>query len=132
MSVLGIDWGERKLGFAISHDPAWAFPLRALRVRGFTDAIEQIQAIVIEEKVDCIALGLPLGMDGKDTLQTSRVREIAADLGGIVNVPVELIDERLTTQTAVRQREDQTAKVPDDLGAAVAILQTYLNLHQPV
>jgi putative Holliday junction resolvase len=130
MKLLGIDWGERRLGFAVSTDGAWAFPLRVMTIRGFSHAVEVIREIVTAEGSERVVLGLPIGMDGKDTPQTSRVREVAADLGNALNVPIDLIDERLTSQTAQREQHESSARsAADDARAAAAILQTYLEQH---
>ena len=127
MNILGIDWGERKLGVAISRDQSWVFPLRAISVQGFAQAVEQIHSIVKEQHVSYIVLGLPLGLDGRDTQQTSRIREVASDLGNVLGVPVDLVDERLTSRAAQKlQHEANKLSSNDDTGAAVAILQTYL------
>ncbi len=131
MSILAIDWGERRLGLAISPDTHWAFPLRAYEVRSFPHAIAVIQEVVAAEHVDRIVLGLPLGLSGKDTAQTSRVREVAADLANVLQLPVALVDERLTSQRAQQELRDAGKRnVPDDVRAAVAILQTHLDLQQ--
>lgn len=128
MSILAIDWGERRLGVAVSPDGRWAFPLRTYDVRSFPHAMEVIQQCVSDERADRLVLGLPLGMDGKDTPQTSRVREVAADVANVTGLPVELVDERLTSQYA--QTELHVAgkrNITDDTRAAVAILQSYLD-----
>lgn len=130
MKILGIDWGERRLGFAVSSDGHWAFPLCVATIRGFAHAVEVIQEVATAEGSERIVLGLPLGLDGKDTPQTSRVREVAADLGGALQLPIDLVDERLTSQTAQREQREASARpAADDARAAAAILQTYLEQH---
>lgn len=126
MKVLGIDWGERRVGLAISPDGQWAFPWKILDVRGFTHAIESLQQVVASENIERIVLGLPVGMDGKDTPQTSRVREVAADLQNIFGIPVELLDERLTSVEATKRRHEALKRGAVDADAAVLILQAYL------
>ncbi|MEK7631978.1 MAG: Holliday junction resolvase RuvX [Patescibacteria group bacterium] len=127
MKVLGIDWGERRVGLAISPDGQWAFPWKILEVRGFTHAIESIQQVVVTEGIERVVLGLPVGMDGKDSPQTSRVREVAADLQDILGVPVDLMDERLTSVEATRRRQEAEKRGAVDADAAVLILQAYLS-----
>jgi len=74
-----------------------------------------------------VVVGLPLGMNDHDTPQTSRVREIIADLRNILPVIVEEVDERMTTQAAQRLQKDASQKRQAlDAQAAVEILQTYL------
>ena len=130
MKILGIDWGERRLGFAVSADGSWAFPLRVVTIRGFAHAVEVIREVASAEGSERIVLGLPIGLDGKDTPQTSRAREVAADLGNALQIPIDLIDERLTSQSAQREQRDSSARpAADDARAAAAILQTYLEQH---
>ncbi len=126
MKMLGIDWGERRVGLAISPDGHWAFPWKILEVRGFAHAIEAIQQVVATEGIEGVVVGLPMGMDGKDSPQTSRVREVVADLQNILPVPVDYIDERLTSVEATRRRQEAEKHGAVDADAAVLILQAYL------
>lgn len=126
MKVLGIDWGERRIGLAISPDGQWAFPWKILDVRGFAHAMQSLQEVVDSEKIERVVLGLPVGMDGKDSPQTSRVREVAADLQNVLGLPVELLDERLTSVEATKRRQDAEKRGAVDADAAVLILQAYL------
>lgn len=130
MKVLGIDWGERRVGLAMSSDGQWAFPWKIVEVRGFAHAMQSLQAIVVSEKIERVVLGLPVGMDGKDTPQTSRVREVAADLQNILGIPVDLLDERLTSVEATKRRQEAAKRGAVDADAAVLILQTYLQQQQ--
>lgn len=130
MKLLGIDWGERRLGFAVSTDGSWAFPLRVVTIRGFAHAVAVIRDVATAEGSERIVLGLPMGLDGRDTPQTSRVREVAADLGSALHLPIDLVDERYTSQAAQRdQRQASARPAADDARAAAAILQTYLEQH---
>lgn len=128
MKILAIDWGEKRLGLAVSQDESWAFPWKVLEVQNFTVAIEELSKIVEAENIERVVIGLPIGLDGKDTKQTSRVREVAADLVHVLNVPVETIDERLTSAAAekLNLESGKSAKQKIDAQAAVQILQTYL------
>lgn len=126
MKLLGIDWGERRIGFAISPDGHWAFPWKVMEVRGFAHALQTIEQVVASEAIEKVVLGLPMSMNGKDSLQTSRVREVAADLRHILTVPVDTIDERLTSTEATRLRQAAEKHGAVDADAAVLILQSYL------
>jgi len=130
MKLLGVDWGERRLGFAVSTDGQWAFPWKVMEVRGFAHAMETIQQVVASEQIEKVVLGLPISLDGKDSPQTSRVREVAADLQNVLSIPVDLVDERLTSKEATRRQQDAGKRPGDvDADAAVLILQTYLGRH---
>ncbi|MFA6588073.1 MAG: Holliday junction resolvase RuvX [Patescibacteria group bacterium] len=128
MKILGIDWGEKRLGLAISQDEAWAFPWKILEIQSFTQGIEMLANIVEEQKIEKVVVGMPIGMDGKDTKQTSRVREVVADLGHVLNMPIEMIDERLTSEAAKKlQFESGKTTKNIDAQAATQILQTFLD-----
>ncbi|MEK7569977.1 MAG: Holliday junction resolvase RuvX [Patescibacteria group bacterium] len=126
MKLLGVDWGERRIGFAVSPDGQWVFPWKVMAVRGFAHALETIQAVVVSERIEKVVLGLPLSLDGKDSAQTSRVREVAADLQHILTVPVDMVDERLTSTEATRLRQEAGKHGAVDADAATLILQSYL------
>ena len=128
MKILGLDWGEKRLGLAISQDNAWAFPWKILEIQSFTQGIEMLAKIVEEEKIESVVVGMPIGLDGKDTKQTSRVREVVADLGHVLDMPIEMIDERLTSEAAKKLHFEsgKTAK-NIDAQAAAQILQTFLD-----
>ncbi|RJO59570.1 Holliday junction resolvase RuvX [Candidatus Parcubacteria bacterium] len=127
MKLLAIDWGEKRLGLAISQDEKWAFPWKVLEITGLTKAIEAISEIIEAEKIETLVIGLPIGLNGKDTEQTSRIREIVADLRNVLEVPVETVDERLTSEAAEKLNlESGKTKGPTDAVAAAQILETFL------
>ena len=130
---LGIDFGEKRVGLAIT-DPTRtiAQPLKTIEYSSLKKLIAEIKDIIAEKKVVRIVLGLPLSMKGSDSAQTRVVRDFAERLRESCNLPVELIDERLTTVQA-HQVIHQMGKKPSrhrhkvDQIAAQYILQTYLD-----
>ncbi len=139
--VLAIDFGERRIGLALS-DPTGtlARPWRVLAVKGtLEDAIDRLGREIDarlgdEEGLDQIVIGLPLRLDGSPSAQTRRVRTVARALAGRVAVPVALQDERLTSREAdsrlaLRERDWRKRKARLDTAAAAVILQDYLDQH---
>jgi putative Holliday junction resolvase len=131
--TLGIDVGERRIGLAIS-DPNGqvAVPLRTLRRTGEDGAVDAIAALVVEESVEAVVVGLPLSMDGSSGPQAESVQEFVRELVPAVNVPVTLWDERLSTVQAEQLlRRDRPGsrkgKAERDSLAAAIILQGYLD-----
>ena len=133
MRVLGIDYGEKRVGFAIS-DPSgtMALTLRTVEVRGEGDALTQAAAICRETEADRIVLGLPLNMNGSRGPMADKVTAFAGRLSKAVAAPVELVDERLSTSAVERALVDadvsraKRKNLRDKLAAQV-ILQSWLD-----
>jgi putative Holliday junction resolvase len=130
MKLLGIDYGQKRIGLALAQG-GMAFPFRTLvkttRDRLFADLLAVIEA----EGVEAVVLGLPLDMEGKETLTTRQVLNFRDSLARRTALPIHLVNEALTSFDA-RERLRQ-AGVPErrqaemlDQMAAVCILETYL------
>ena len=131
--VLGIDYGTKRHGVAIS-DPLGitAQPVGVVETKRGDPGIEEIAAIVTEREVERIVVGLPLHMDGRPGDHHDEVLDFCRKLGERTGLPVETIDERLTTVQAERalaegglSRKKRKARV--DLMAAQLLLQTWLD-----
>jgi putative Holliday junction resolvase len=132
--ALGIDLGSKRIGLAVS-DPGGvlASPLRTLeRTRDVPAVHRQLAAIVAQEEIEVVVVGLPLGLDGSEGAAAAAARAEAAALADVLRVPVVTHDERLTTVTAHQQL--QAAGVDGrrrrhlvDQQAAVVLLQAWLD-----
>lgn len=134
--VLAVDFGERRIGLALSDPTATvAQPLGALeRRRGKRPPTSRIIETLEEHDVDRIVVGLPLSLDATDTEWTLEVRAFATRLAERSGRTVYLLDERLTSvmaERAVRSlglpRRERERKERVDTAAAVIILQTFLD-----
>ncbi len=131
--VLGIDYGEKRLGLALS-DETWtiASPLEVYERRSLEEDLQHLREVIEREKVERVVLGLPLNMDGSYGPKAQEVLQFKEQLEGALRLPVELVDERLTTQEAERVLLEadlsrrRRREVRDRL-AAVLILQNYLD-----
>ena len=138
MRVLGVDFGRKRIGLAISDASATlARPWQAIAA-GLTpkDSAAAVAAILRDaagdDLVHAVVVGLPRRLSGEDTDQTAPTREFAAALGELAGVPVYLQDERLTSieaeaRLAVRERDWRKRKAKIDATAAAIILQDYLD-----
>jgi putative holliday junction resolvase len=101
MRSLGIDFGERRIGLAIS-DPEGrlAVPLTTLERRNDRSAVRAIAEIARREGIGRLVLGEPVGLDGQRGEAAERVRRFGNRLAGITGLPVRLINESLTTVEA--------------------------------
>lgn len=104
MRALGIDFGETRIGLAIS-DPEgrWALPLVTLERGTDRRAAYAIAEIARREEVEVLVLGEPLGLDGEAGEAAHRVRRFAARLRRAARLPVTLLDETLTTVEAAER-----------------------------
>lgn len=134
--VLGIDFGERRIGLALSDPSATiAQPLPTLTRRaGKRPPLAALVEIIQQHAVERVVVGLPLNLSGDETDWTAAVREFAGKLRARAGVPIDFIDERLTSVQAERavrgsglKRSDREQKQRIDAAAAVLILQTYLD-----
>ena len=138
MRFVGIDFGERRIGLAVS-DPTGtlARPLRTIqRDRSDSAAIAALESAIGElhadDPISCIIVGLPTRLDGSESAQTARVRQLAALLGQRVPMPIAMQDERLSSheaeeRLAERERDWRKRKAKLDAAAAAVILQDYLD-----
>lgn len=136
MRALGIDYGLKRIGLAVS-DPTGtiATPLDTLlRRAGKRPPIAQLERLGREMSVEQLVVGLPLGLDGEETEWCAEVRSVGEQLGGRLGVPVSFVDERMTSvraQRAVRSvglpRQERARKERVDAAAAQLILQAWLD-----
>lgn len=130
MKVLGIDYGTKRIGIAIS-DPLGIIA-NGLPTLDAEVALTKIQKIVKDERVAKIVLGYPKKMDGTIGPAAQAVEEFKVKLKETCEIPITLWDERLTTAEATKRlieadvsREKRKQLV--DKTAATLILQGYLD-----
>jgi putative Holliday junction resolvase len=130
--VLAVDWGERRIGLAVS-DPqeVIAGGLETLLVRSEEQAVQGVIRVARELEADCVVVGLPLLMDGGRGTAADTAQRFADLLRERSGLPVETYDERLTSALSARRLHETGvrtghAKERVDQGAAVALLESYL------
>lgn len=132
MVVLGVDPGTRRIGVAISDsEQKFALPLEVVDVSG-TQHIERLVTLANEREVKEIVVGLPIRLDGSEGPAAEQARRLAEDIEERVDVPVVLVDERLTTVQAGKNLStsgvnSRRARGVVDAVAAAVLLQTYLD-----
>ena len=131
--ILGIDYGTRRIGLALSDEQGIiAMPLGVVDAGNVDKAMSVIKTTCVEKDVSKIVLGLPLNMDGSTGFAANNVTDFALALRNVTGIPVETWDERLTTAIVERMllqadtRRDKRKNVRDQLAAQV-ILQSYLD-----
>lgn len=132
--ALGVDPGTKRIGLAVSDlSGTIASPLTVLqRSRSRRHDLTEIARIARDEGADVIVVGLPLNMDGSMSKAAKTATREAERLATLVEVPVEMHDERLTTVSADRSMLDagldskQRRQVVDKVAAAI-MLQSWLD-----
>ncbi len=129
---LAIDHGSKRVGLALS-DPMKiiAKPFKTITYTDSADLIDSLRTIIESESVERIVLGLPRGMKGQNTAQTEVVMTFADQLKSGLDIPIELIDERLSSVSAEKALIQQDVKTGHNKGridetAAAIFLQQYL------
>ena len=129
--VLGVDWGERRIGLAIS-DPRGrlASPAGFLTRRvGKRPPIAKVIERARELGATAFVLGLPLDGNGDDTPRATEVRMVAGEITRRTGMRVDLVDERFTTAAARRAIRELGGKPEDRPGDVDALAATVLLQH---
>ena len=127
MKILGIDYGTRTLGLS-GWDSSLTFPLPKppLRVQNDREALARIKALLREDPVDRIVLGLPQTPDPEKSWIVKRIRAFGRALEEATGVPVDFVSEDFSTrEAAAASPRNETDDTVDSL-AATRILETYL------
>jgi putative holliday junction resolvase len=134
---MAIDWGERRIGLAIS-DPTGtiASPAGVIeRRRGKRAPIAELVRRAAALEALGVVMGLPLDGEGDDTPRSLECRRVAAELARRTSLPVALLDERFTTAVALRAVRDMGGSTRDRKGdvdalAATVLLQQALRMQE--
>ncbi len=133
MRLLGLDIGESRIGIAVTDELGMtAQPLET--IRNDEHASGRISRIAADRETELLVVGMPLLLDGREGSQARLVREFAGPLAESIGLPLEFVDERLTTRQAEavlaggRARRSGRKEASDRLAAAL-ILRAYLDSH---
>ena len=129
--ALGIDHGEARIGLAITDAVGiLAHPLETIQVKT-SDPIARIKEIVAQRGIQQLVIGLPLRMDGTEGTAADKIRKFAGLLTNEIDLPLDFMDERLTTVAAAEKlhqagKNAKKQKSIIDQAAAVEILNLWL------
>jgi len=135
---LGIDYGAKRVGLSHGDELGFAFPLPAATAAEAEERFAQIGREIARLKVTQLVLGYPLSLEGEKTKRCLEVDAFAGELTRRFGLPIELVDEGLTSQAAdalsgqrkprsSKERQDQTRSGERDSRAAAVLLQDFLN-----
>lgn len=134
-TLLGFDYGTRRIGVAVGQEVTRSVtPLTTLQSKAGKPDWQAITRLIDEWQPDRLVVGLPLHLDGSEQELTQRARRFGNQLKGRYNLPVEMVDERLTSYEAeqlLEQRSHDGAGRTDpesvDQVAAQLILQSWFD-----
>jgi putative holliday junction resolvase len=133
ISALGLDVGHKRIGIAGCDGTGLiATGITTVERRSFEQDVQQIQNIVNERRVQVLVIGLPYSMDGSLGFQARHVQKFSTRLAKALQLPVEYVDERLTSFQAeqmliAENRSPSRHKALIDRKAASIILQQWLD-----
>lgn len=133
ISALGLDVGRKRIGVAGCDGTGLiATGLTTIERKSFQQDVEQLQQIVAERQVQVLVVGLPYTLGGEIGFQAKQVQKFASRLAKALELPIEYVDERLTSFQAeqLMQAENQAPsrhKALIDRKAAAIILQQWLD-----
>jgi len=114
-SILAIDYGRARIGLAIAGlDAQLPRPLLTLERVNRNEDMRRLRELAREHSVRQIVVGLPLRLDGTHGEMAEEATRFAARLSKQLGVPVDMIDERLTSWEAERLLEEQSGRVLHD------------------
>ena len=134
---MAIDWGERRIGLAISDpagiiaSPAGVIVRRAGKRPPVAELVRRSEAL----EARGLVMGLPLDGEGNETPRSMECRRVAAELARRTSLPVALVDERYTTSAALRGVRESGSTTRDRKGevdalAAAVLLQQAMRISE--
>ena len=119
---LGIDWGEKRIGLALGdRETKVATPHKTV------SSVDEVIKIVKEEKIDIVVVGKPLKMSDVRCRMSDEFLDFLDLLKKKLDIPVETVDERLSSKAADALPGNKKEKAGRDEVAAMLILQNYLD-----
>ncbi|MGM0607002.1 MAG: Holliday junction resolvase RuvX [Candidatus Muiribacteriota bacterium] len=129
MKILAIDYGDARLGLAVSDvTETIASPLSVIKNENTN---QKIQKIVEDNKIEKIVVGIPSDSEGQDTIQSKKIKKFYKKLKKNLNIEIHLFDENYTTRDAydilkkMGYSMKKSKKKVDEVAASL-ILEEYL------
>jgi len=136
MRALGIDFGLKRVGLSVSdRTGTLVSPYKTIERSTRDKLFDELTEIIQKEAVEVIIVGLPISLDGEDTLTTRQARNFAESLGRRTDIPIHMMDERLTSAQAEEELNaanvrGKKRKMALDSQAAVVILRSWFESKQ--
>lgn len=138
VAALGLDVGKRRMGVAGCDGTGLiATGLTTIHRTSWAEDVRQLKDIIEQREVEILVIGLPYKLDGTLGTQAKQVQKFASKISRSLQIPVEYVDERLTSVEAESQLKAQKKfssrnKGAIDRRAAAIILQQWLDMRRSV
>ncbi len=133
MNVLSLDIGSVRVGVAWgSTETKLAFPLSILDLSDFLNNSKKVRCIIEEFDPGLLVIGNPVSLNGEENSQSLKVKDLGSKIAKVLSLPVEFVDERLTSKQAKKilknkgLNQKQMRGKLDDIAASL-ILQTWFD-----
>jgi len=129
MKLIGVDYGRRRIGLAVTDETRTLVRgLATIDRKKYPDCRAAVNAVIVAEKADAIVFGLPLDADDGETTMSAEVRKFAE---GFSALPVHFVDESLTSIKAAElirfhKKKVRRDKATTDRVAACLILEEFI------
>ncbi len=136
MRYLCLDLGRKRIGVAVSDETGLiATPVGTIQVSSREQVFKEILRHLEYQEAGRLIVGLPLQLNGQEGIESGRARAFAADLSRLTDIPIDFMDERLSSVEADRKMQDagikpQKRREKIDSHAAAIILQSYLEVER--
>jgi len=133
IAALGLDLGKKRIGVAGCDGLGMmATGLTTIKRTSFPTDIAALQKLVKEREVEILVVGLPYHLDGTLSAGAEQIQKLAKKIGKALRLPIEYVNESLTSYEAEEMMRSQGIRVIDhqemiDRKAAAIILQQWLN-----
>lgn len=132
--ILGIDWGEKKIGISVSDPLGISANGVGVFYGNFEEKMKVVEDLIKKYDVEIIVLGLPISLSGELGREGEKILKVKEEIKKRFNINVELIDERFTTKISKdilsfdrkKGEKIKKRKLQDDLSSAILILNSYL------
>ena len=125
MNILGVDFGTKNIGLAwVDTGFGAVLPYGLIKDEKGKTKVAQLTELIKKERIEKVVIGLPMNLRSgdKENKNTERIRTFAEEIKGLVNVPIEFMNEMFTSQQADRMGGD----VSRDEKSAMIILEDWL------
>lgn len=127
MRILGLDFGTKRIGVAISDgESSIAHKYGIIQSEDRSSAVKEVLNIIDSEKAEEIVIGRPVGLSGGETGITGAVDEFIEMIRKSSGIPINAVDERFSSKTA-EQNVGTEDREEIDKDAARTILQQYMD-----
>jgi putative Holliday junction resolvase len=131
MKLIGIDYGRRRIGVALTDENGeYIRGLPTIDRNRVPDHLRALGSLIADERPARIVVGLPLDINGDETVMSKEIRSFASELERATSVPVRFVDESLSSVEAtaimrLRKKKDRRDKKTVDRIAACIILEAF-------